>query len=228
MLTATMGCEMVLEASNRSRWVQLFWAMFFYFIFVGSYWEFGNDLENFGLYYGLILVGMVGINRFYGEGLKEIGLWPKNFKTAFSEFGLLLLCIILILLCFGLLFGQYHFPKSSSWLSYFLIYCFSGLLQQYLLNGFFLNRLVGFVGDERNPRIPIIAGGFFAMAHIPNWFLVVITFFAGWVCCAIFLRPIGGRNLYFLGLAHGIIGFLLLAFLPHSISQGFRIGLKLF
>ncbi|OGN05091.1 MAG: hypothetical protein A2831_00210 [Candidatus Yanofskybacteria bacterium RIFCSPHIGHO2_01_FULL_44_17] len=187
---------MVSKPRKRSKWAQLFWAVLFYILFVGAYWKFGMDLENYGPYYLLIVGGMAGINGFYGEGLKEIGLWPKNFRVAFYEFGWLLLTIAAIVSCLGILFGQARFSGPGQWLEYFLRYCAGGLFQQYLLNGFFVNRLVGFLEDDKNPHIPLIAGSFFALAHFPNWFLMIVTFFAGWACSAIFLRSIEAVRIY--------------------------------
>jgi membrane protease YdiL (CAAX protease family) len=101
------------------------------------------------------------------------------------------------------------------------LYCFWGLFQQYLLNGYFVNRFV-----EISPEgAPLIAAFAFAGIHTPNWFLMAVTLFAGFVCAKVYLKF---RNLYALGLAHGVIGFLLYLCVPDTISHHLYVGPKWF
>ena len=52
-----------------------------------------------------------------------------------------------------------------------------GLLQQYVLNGYFLNRLEAWF---RGGRRPAISAALFSGAHTPNWFLMAVTLVAGY------------------------------------------------
>jgi hypothetical protein len=63
------------------------------------------------------------------------------------------------------------------------------------------------------------------MAHLPNWFLMIATAAGGYVCARIYLRY---HNLYFLGMAHGVIGFLLYLVVPDTISHHMYVGPKWF
>jgi hypothetical protein len=101
------------------------------------------------------------------------------------------------------------------------LYCFWGLFQQYLLNGYFLNRFVK-ISPAFAPPMAAIA---FSGIHTPNWFLIVVTLFAGFACAKIYLKF---RNLYVLGLAHGVIGFLLYLCVPDTISHHLYVGPKWF
>ena len=65
----------------------------------------------------------------------------------------------------------------------------------------------------------------FSAIHTPNWFLIVVTLFAGFACAKLYLKF---RNLYVLGLAHGVIGFLLYLCVPDTISHHLYVGPKWF
>ncbi len=93
-----------------------------------------------------------------------------------------------------------------------------GLVQQYILNGYFLNRL-----DSALPvrAVSLLAALLFCLAHTPNLFLMAVTFPLGWVSTLIYRRT---HNLYLLGIAHAIIGFLLFLAVPDSISRHLRVG----
>jgi membrane protease YdiL (CAAX protease family) len=87
-----------------------------------------------------------------------------------------------------------------------------GVFQQYLLNGYFLNRLRGW---------GTVTAVLFAAAHAPNWFLMAFTLIAGYGATLLYRRC---RNLYVLGLAHAIIGFLLFMTVPDSVSHHLEVG----
>jgi membrane protease YdiL (CAAX protease family) len=68
---------------------------------------------------------------------------------------------------------------------------------------------------------PRIAAALFASAHTPNWFLMATTLLLGYCCALIYQRH---KNLYFLGIAHGTVGFLLYLVVPDSISHHLNVG----
>ena len=94
-----------------------------------------------------------------------------------------------------------------------------GLFQQYALNGYFVNR---FAMALRGPRRAALLGAAcFAGAHAPNWFLVGVTLVAGYLAARAYLVY---RNLLFLGLAHAVLGALLVLAVPRSVTHGLRTG----
>jgi membrane protease YdiL (CAAX protease family) len=99
------------------------------------------------------------------------------------------------------------------------LYCLWGLFQQYILNGFFLNRLREITSARH--AAPVIAALLFSLAHLPNPLLVPITFGGGLLATEFYLRY---RNLLFLGLAHGIIGSVVFLVFPDSVSHHMRVG----
>lgn len=107
-------------------------------------------------------------------------------------------------------------PEHAAWA--LALYLPWGLFQQYLLNGYFLKRF----DTVLPPRVSgLTSAALFSVAHSPNWFLMLVTSLAGYVAIQVYRRY---SNLYFLGMAHAIIGFLLFLFVPDSISHHLNVG----
>lgn len=102
----------------------------------------------------------------------------------------------------------------------FLAYIVWAMMQQFMLQDFFLTRLTRIV-PTRTAAV-VIAGLLFAVAHVPNPLLVVATLIWGIVACALFLRY---RNLYVLGLAHAILGMCIAVAVPNAVHHQMRVGL---
>jgi hypothetical protein len=98
-----------------------------------------------------------------------------------------------------------------------------GLFQQYLLNGYFLNRLRSALTDRS--RAATTAAMLFSLVHLPNWFLMVVTLIGGYLATRFYLKE---RNLYVLGLAHGVLGFLVYLVVPDWVSHHLYVGPKWF
>jgi len=102
----------------------------------------------------------------------------------------------------------------------FLAYIAWALVQQFILQDFFLARLLRITSK---PALAVIAAGLlFAVAHVPNPLLVMATIVWGIVACALFLRY---RNLYVLGLAHAILGMCIAVAVPNQWHHHMRVGL---
>jgi membrane protease YdiL (CAAX protease family) len=67
-----------------------------------------------------------------------------------------------------------------------------------------------------------LAALLFAIAHLPNPVLVVLTLVWGIVACILFLRY---RNLYTLGIAHAVLGICIAITVPNHIQRHMRVGL---
>ncbi len=94
------------------------------------------------------------------------------------------------------------------------------IMQQFLLQSYFLLRLLRLLPGKMAPIIA--ATGIFALAHLPNPILTPITFVWGVASCVLFLRY---RNIYALGLAHGIMGLCVAVTVPNSVHHHMRVGL---
>jgi hypothetical protein len=93
-----------------------------------------------------------------------------------------------------------------------------GLLQQYILNGYFLNRFDALLSAR---AASLAAATLFCIAHTPNWFLMSVTFLGGYCSTLVYRQH---RCLYVLGLAHALAGFLIFLVVPDSITHHLRVG----
>jgi len=99
-------------------------------------------------------------------------------------------------------------------------YLIWAVMQQFLLQIYFLVRLMRLLPGKVAPVIA--AAGLFSLAHLPNPVLAPVTMVWGVIACILFLRY---RNLYTLGLAHGILGICVAVIVPDSIQHHMRVGI---
>lgn len=104
-----------------------------------------------------------------------------------------------------------------------LAYLLWALLQQFILQDFFLLRMLRLL-PNRTAAV-VVTGMLFAVAHIPNPLLMAATLAWGITACALFVRY---RNLYSLGLAHGILGVCLAIAVPSPLHHHMRVGIGYF
>jgi hypothetical protein len=93
-------------------------------------------------------------------------------------------------------------------------------VQQFLLQGFFLFRLVRLL--PRREWAAVAASCIFSAAHLPNPLLTSVTLIWGMVACFVFLRC---RNLYTLMLTHAILGVTLAITVPGPKMHNMRVGI---
>jgi hypothetical protein len=171
-----------------------------------------------------MLLMMFASHQYRRETLATLGFKWSHSAHALARLSAYLAVVAFTLLILGIGFGSIRaVPMQGAFLS-LLLYCLWGLFQQYILNGYFVNRFVDFLPGHPH-AIPLLAAAFFSLAHLPNWFLMVVTAAGGYVCARIYLRY---HNLYFLGMAHGVIGFLLYLVVPDTISHHMYVGPKWF
>lgn len=117
--------------------------------------------------------------------------------------------------------GTYH-PLYSPppFLVHVSGYVIWSFLQEFILQGYVLLRLLRLGVPAR--WAVVIAALMFTCAHIPNPVLMPLTLVWGLIACAMFLRY---RNLYTLGLAHGILGICIAVTVPNAIQHHMRVGL---
>jgi len=170
-----------------------------------------------------ILALVCGSHVLRRESLTRLGFkWIGPVRRFAQPFALLAL-VAVALMAIGVAFRTLRDVTWQGAVSSLGLYLAWGFFQQYLLNGYFVNRFTNYLGDPA--RAPIHAAIFFSVAHMPNWFLMLVTFIGGYVCARIYLKY---RNLYFLGLAHGVVGFLIYLVAPDSVSHHLYVGPKWF
>jgi membrane protease YdiL (CAAX protease family) len=133
--------------------------------------------------------------------------------------------VALVVACAGVvgasMLHTLHRPDGlAQWVFAFGGYTVWSLAQQFLLQGYFLARLVRLL-----PSAPIAAGFaafIFAIAHLPNPVLTVLTLVWGLAACLIFLKA---RNLWTLAMAHAIFGIAVAVTVPAATLHNMRVGL---
>lgn len=170
----------------------------------------------------LVVLGYVFGSHFaHGESARRLGFGWSGAGKAFPAVLAWAAAIAGTALVAGACSGTLRHVTLSHALAGVAAYAVWGLFQQYLLNGYFLNRLVEFSGRADSRFAPLGAALMFSAAHLPNWFLVGVTFAGGYAAARVYMKY---RSLYPLAAAHGLIGYALLVAVPDSVAAGFIIG----
>ena len=176
-----------------------------------------------GAFWIVPLAIVIASHVYRHESLAFLGFRVQRPGLAFRAWGPWVLALAVIIVALG---ATLHTVRPGATplgaLEILAGYFVWGLFQQYVLNGYFLNRIVQSLHGTRAAALaPLIAGAVFATVHVPNRFLMAVTFVAGCLCAIAFLRY---RNLWFLAVAHALIGSLLVLVTPLSIAHGFIVG----
>jgi len=165
-----------------------------------------------------ILACLMLSHAIHGESARDLGFGRSSLRECARRFAPLLTVLALAMLSGGILLNTTRrMPADQAFLALFA-YLPWGVLQQYMLNGYFLNRF----DRALPPRAAAwLTAVLFGVAHTPNWFLMAVGLVAGWCATQVYRRH---RNLYFLSIAHATIGFLLFVTVPDSISHHLNVG----
>jgi hypothetical protein len=115
--------------------------------------------------------------------------------------------------------GTLH-PLYKADLAHISGYVLWTIYQQFLLQDYFMDRLLRLVSSEAAALT--LAGTLFAAAHLPNLVLAAATLLWGMVSCALFRRY---HNLWALGLAQGLLGLCFAICVPDALHHHLRVGL---
>lgn len=173
-----------------------------------------------------ILALVIGSHFLRGEGAADLGFRWTNFRACVADYLPFAALLALMTITAGIAARSIREIRWDTATANLVGYCLWGLFQQYVLNGYFVNRLAEFYDHPgASNQVATLAAIFFAMAHQPNWFLVAVTFAGGYLAAKAYLRY---RNLYFLGLVHALLGFAIYLAVPDSISHHMYVGPRWF
>jgi hypothetical protein len=125
---------------------------------------------------------------------------------------------ILVFVAVGWMTGNHAAPDWSRAPAGILAYTGWALLQQYALQDVVLLRLKDAGMTE---RAPIAAALLFALMHLPNAGLMLLTFAGGWVWCRAFDRA---PNLLVIAVSHALAALAADQWLPDTFIRGLRVG----
>jgi len=194
-----------------------------------------RDVVEIAIVFALILVAVWTpqgrVNAFFSisaaacvVAFAVVGRWSARelgLTRPFSGVGQILLvgavlCGAIALVGISLRFaGQgYPLPLHRSW-----DYIVWALAQEFILQGIFFVRVEALLGGR---RAVVASAALFAIAHIPSPLLTCLAFVGGLVFCELFRR---WRNLYALGIIHGMLGLTIDASLPDHWLHHMRVGI---
>jgi hypothetical protein len=186
------------------------------FVLIMAYiWQLRYSHHNLWL---AILAAMVVSHMLRREGTDVLGFQRRNLRQCLEEFGPLLVLMALSAIGVGILLQTTRTIRFGDAFLAWAAYLPWGTFQQYILNGYFLNR---FAGAMSGRAAAIASAALFSGAHLPNWFLMAVTLVMGYCCARIYMQH---KNLYFLGIAHATVGFLLFLVVPDSVSHHLVVG----
>ena len=173
----------------------------------------------FAVVVGLYFAVGIASHRRCGEDAREIGLRSDNFGRAAGLALRLLAPIAVGGLAAGHWLHGWAFP-TPLWTLADLIYGVTwGTLQEYGLVCVLYRRLRDVLPTR---RAAMLAGGLlFCVFHLPNPLLVPLTLGVGALACYIYERE---PNLWVLGVAHGVLSFVLANSLPGWLTFDWRVG----
>ncbi|HLH33473.1 MAG TPA: CPBP family glutamic-type intramembrane protease [Alloacidobacterium sp.] len=174
------------------------------------------------IFYWLAIVAVIGITMLRREKLQALGLAPAGTKRSLWIVAVAVGLAVLAVMAAGY-FGTLHgLPRIGhlSMRARIIGYLIWSFVQEFLLQVFVLMRLLRML-KKRSLAIAI-AALLFAIAHIPNPVLIGLTLLWALIACPLFLHY---RNLYALGLAHGILGLCVAITVPDALHHHMRVGL---
>lgn len=171
--------------------------------------------------YWAAVAWFLGSTCFAFPGWREMGCTIVGFWRSFWVVALALVFAFTAGMFASNLHTLHHPGGAVAWVRAFAGYAVWATLQQMLLQGYFLLRLLRIL-PNRKAIAATIAASVFALAHLPNPILTPVTLLWGLTACFVFLRQ---RNIWPLAMAHAIFGICLAVTIPGPVLHNMRVGL---
>lgn len=154
------------------------------------------------------------------SGCRQMGLRMTNFFRSFWVVGFALLVAGIAILLAERMHTLSMPDGPIPFIERYGAYVVWAFVQQLLLQSFFLARSRRLLSGANSAAI--LAAFFFAIAHLPNPILTVVTLILGLASCLVFLRY---QNLYPLAVAHAILGISIAITIPGTVHHNMRVGI---
>lgn len=166
---------------------------------------------------GVCTIGVIALSF---ESWRTMGICTENFWRSLWAVALAGAVSLLAVAVAGR-FHTLRLPNSP--VLFIRHYCWYALwagLQQLILQCFFLSRSLRLIPNAT--AAAALSAGMFAVAHLPNPVLTIITLICGLASCLFFLHY---RNLWPLAIAHAILGIAIAITIPGNIDHNMRVGI---
>jgi membrane protease YdiL (CAAX protease family) len=166
----------------------------------------------------------------HGESWGDLGFSQRYFSASLRLLFLPVAFSCVVLLAVGYITNSIH--RSTHFGANLFVVPFWGVVQQYVLQGFFYRRIrflsfrVLSVRATQSQKIWLAilsTAGLFAIVHLPNLTLASLTLIAAIMLTWVYEQA---PNIWALGLSHGVLSLVLMHSLPlqylHSMSVGYK------
>jgi len=208
---------MTVGPSNSSRSRDFLEIVLAYGLIIAVIWT-PNPLQR--VLYWIAFAAILGMTLLRGDDLTTLGLRQRGFASSLWIVALAFAVAAFTVWAAFRLQTLHSLFGHASFLTHVWGYFVWAIMQQFLLQSYFLTRFLRLTSNRW--LAVLFVALLFAMAHIPNPVLAVATFVWGICCCVLFLRY---RNIYTLGLAHGILGICFAVTVPDHFHHHMRVGL---
>jgi membrane protease YdiL (CAAX protease family) len=160
-------------------------------------------------------------HRRRGESARDLGFRVDNLGPAARTVFAWAAPLLLLMVGVGIALSLHREPPVERLLPRLAWMPLFGMVQEYLLLGFYYRRFEEAIPGRALPLIATVI--VFSALHLPNPFLTAATAVIGFGACWLYRRA---RNLWVLGVAHGLASIVAALFLAELLTGGLKVGLR--